>query len=91
MRRAVPGPPSDRCYGSIAAARPNRRRSASFVLVATRLARRAAGRAVVIDAAFQKIWILDAERGTLARASQLAGDQQIPACGCTTAFTHRSA
>ena len=31
--------------------------------------------AVVIDAAFSKIWILDAERGTLARASQLAGDQ----------------
>ena len=31
--------------------------------------------AVVIDAAFSKIWVLDVERGTLARASQLAGDQ----------------
>ena len=31
--------------------------------------------AVVIDAAFSKIWVLDVERGTFTRASQLAGDQ----------------
>ena len=31
--------------------------------------------AVVIDAPFSKMWVLDVERGTLARASQLAGDQ----------------
>jgi eukaryotic-like serine/threonine-protein kinase len=31
--------------------------------------------ALVIDAAFSKIWVLDIERGTFTRASQLAGDQ----------------
>jgi dipeptidyl aminopeptidase/acylaminoacyl peptidase len=31
--------------------------------------------AVVIDAPFSKIWVLDVERGTFSRASQLAGDQ----------------
>jgi eukaryotic-like serine/threonine-protein kinase len=31
--------------------------------------------AVVIDAAFSKVWVLDIERGTLTRVSQLAGDQ----------------
>ena len=31
--------------------------------------------AVIIDAAFSKIWVLDVERGTFTRASQLAGDQ----------------
>jgi len=31
--------------------------------------------AMVIDAAFSKIWVLDVERGTLSRASQLPGDQ----------------
>ena len=30
---------------------------------------------VVIDAAFSKIWVLDVERGTLTRVSQLPGDQ----------------
>jgi Tol biopolymer transport system component len=31
--------------------------------------------AVVVDAPYSKIWVLDLERGTLTRASQLAGDQ----------------
>ena len=31
--------------------------------------------AVVIDAAFSKVWVLDVERGTLSRVSQLPGDQ----------------
>ena len=31
--------------------------------------------AVVIDAAFSKIWVLDVDRGTLSRVSQLPGDQ----------------
>jgi eukaryotic-like serine/threonine-protein kinase len=31
--------------------------------------------AVVIDAPFSKIWVLDVERGTFTRASQLPGDQ----------------
>jgi serine/threonine-protein kinase len=31
--------------------------------------------AVTIDGAFSKLWVLDVERGTLTRASQLAGDQ----------------
>ncbi|HET9475731.1 MAG TPA: protein kinase, partial [Steroidobacteraceae bacterium] len=31
--------------------------------------------AVVVDAPFSKIWVLDIERGTFTRASQLAGDQ----------------
>ena len=31
--------------------------------------------AAVIDGAFSKIWVLDVERGTFTRASQLAGDQ----------------
>jgi serine/threonine-protein kinase len=31
--------------------------------------------AVTIDGAFSKLWVLDIERGTFARASQLAGDQ----------------
>ncbi len=30
---------------------------------------------VVIDAAFSKVWVLDVERGTLTRVSQVAGDQ----------------
>ncbi len=34
--------------------------------------------AMVIDAPFSKIWVLDVERGTLSRASQLAGDQDRP-------------
>jgi len=31
--------------------------------------------AVVIDAAFSKVWVLDAERGTVTRVSQVPGDQ----------------
>jgi len=31
--------------------------------------------AVIIDAAFSKVWVLDVERGTLTRASQVPGDQ----------------
>ena len=31
--------------------------------------------AVTIDGAFSKLWVLDVERGTFTRASQLAGDQ----------------
>jgi eukaryotic-like serine/threonine-protein kinase len=54
-------------------ARPLTERQASFLW--PRISPDGRRIAVVIDAAYSKIWVLDVERGTWTRASQLAGDQ----------------
>ena len=75
MPLAAPGPPSVRLLwvDRSGAARPVTDRQASFWW--PRISPDGRRIAVVIDAAFSKIWVLDVERGTFTRASQLAGDQ----------------
>ena len=72
---AAPEPPSARSSGSTAAeprgrSTIDRRRSGGRASPPTAGASRSS-----IDGAFSKLWVLDVERGTFTRASQLAGDQ----------------